>query len=187
MPDQDAVELGQRIRKLRTAHGQSLADVARGTELTESFLSRLERGMTGVTVDTLRRIAAFWNAEIVDLLERDAGPAPIVIRGGSGPALQAESHGRLRATAETLIPRSGTSLQATLYRTAKRGGRFDDFSHPGEELVFVVSGRIRYIVGNDTFELSAGDSIWHRSDTAHRWESIDGESVSLHVNNPPVW
>ncbi|WP_340539897.1 helix-turn-helix domain-containing protein [Nocardioides sp. GXZ039] len=187
MPDRDALELGRRIRRLRKSHGQSLADVARGTSLTESFLSRLERGHTGVTVDTLRRIAAFWDAEIVDLLQRDAGPQPLMVRGGEGPALEAEATGALRARAETLIPRSGTALQATLYRTEAGGGRFEAFSHEGEELIFVVSGRVTYIVGDETYELESGDALWHSSDSPHRWEARDGDAVSLHVNTPPKW
>jgi transcriptional regulator with XRE-family HTH domain len=187
MVDQHALELGQRLREFRTGRGQSLADVARGTNLTESFLSRLERGQTGVTVDTLRRIAAHWDLEIVDLLQHDLGPKPLVVRDGDGPALQAEANGGLRARAETLIPRAGTSLQATLYRTQTGGGRFEAFAHAGEELVYVISGEVRYFVADEVYDLSAGDAIWHSSDSPHRWESPDGDAITLHVNTPPAW
>ncbi|MFF8469415.1 helix-turn-helix domain-containing protein [Streptomyces griseus] len=187
MPDEDAIELGARIRKLRSSHGQSLAHVARGTALTESFLSRLERGQTGVTVETLRRIAAFWDVEIVDLLARESGPKPLVMRSGAGPALEAEANGGLQARSETLIPKVGTSLQSTLYRTEKGGGRFEGFSHEGEEIVYVVSGAIRYFVSGQSYDLSAGDSIWHSSEDPHRWECPDQSAVTLHVNTPPTW
>ncbi len=183
----DDLALGRRVRALRQSRHQSLADVARGTDLTESFLSRLERGKTGVTVDTLRRIASFWGVEIVDLLANETGPKPLVMRHGRAPVLQAEANGGLKAPAETLIPRVGTSLQATLYRTARGDGRFNDFSHAGEEFVYVLSGRVRYFVGGEDFDLEAGDSIWHSSESPHRWECPDDDSVTIHVNTPPAW
>ena len=185
--DEDAIELGRRIRGLRQSHGQSLAELARGVGLTESFLSRLERGQTGVTVDNLRKIASFWNIEIVDLLQRETGPKPLVMRSGEGPALQAEANGGLQARAETLIPRAGAALQATLYRTEEGSGRFEPFSHAGEEIVFVVSGQVRYFVSGEVHELGEGDSIWHSSESPHRWEALGGDSVTLHVNTPPAW
>ncbi len=46
-----AVALGQRLRSIRTARGQGLREVAALTDLTVSFLSRLENGLTEVTVD----------------------------------------------------------------------------------------------------------------------------------------
>lgn len=187
MADQHALELGRRLRELRNRHGKSLAEVARGTSLTESFLSRLERGKTGVTVETMRRIAAFWDLEIVDLLQRDTGPRPLVVRDGDGPALQAEANGDLRARAETLIPRVGTSLQATLYRTHAGGGRLEAFAHTGEELVYVVAGEVRYFVADEIYDLAAGDAIWHSSESPHRWESPHGDTITLHVNTPPAW
>lgn len=185
--DEDAVRLGRRVRAVRATNGQSLAEVARGTGLTESFLSRLERGKTGVTVATLRQIATFFGLQIVDLLERDSSPNPVVTRAGRGPALIADSHGGLKARAETLISRVGASLQATLYRSTENGGRFEPFSHQGEEFVYVVTGSVEYFVGERTFDLIEGDSIWHSSLDPHRWEATSKDAVTLHVNTPPTW
>lgn len=185
--DDEAFELGRRLRRLRQTRGRSLADVAHGTDLTVSFLSRLERGQTGVTVDTLRRIAAFWGLQIVDMFDRGDGPKPLVIRGGNAPVLQVDANRDVHARAETLIPRSGTALQGTLYRTPPGGGRFEPFAHPGEELVYVVSGRLTYFVADETYELSAGDAIWYTSDRPHRWETGSEQAVTLHVNTPPAW
>lgn len=186
-PSGDDLELGRRIRERRTSRGQSLADVANGTGLTESFLSRLERGKTGVTVDTLRRIASFWDAELIEFLQKSSDPKPLLMRAGSGPALKVEGMGALNAVNEILIPRMNTALQATLYRTPRGGGRFNAFAHPGEELVYVVQGQVTYYVGRDKYVMSAGDCLWHSSESPHRWECPDSDAVVLHVNTPPAW
>ena len=185
--DDEAAELGRKLRGLRTARGRSLADVAEGTDLTVSFLSRLERGQTGVTVDTLRRIAAFWGLKIVDMFDHGDDVKPLVMRAGKAPVLEVDANRDVVAQSETLIPRVGAALQGTLYRTPPGGGRPEPFTHAGEELVYVISGRLVYYVAEEAYELSAGDAIWHPSDSPHRWETGTEEAVSLHVNTPPAW
>ena len=185
-PDPEAVALGSRIRQLRQKSGRSLREVASSAELTVSFLSRLERGQTGVTVDSLRRIADVLQVQIVDFFGRDDTPRPLLIRSGHGPVLDVDTPGH-RTTSETLIPRAGSALQATLYRSPAGGGRTVPFSHPGEELIYVVEGTVTYQVGDQSYELSAGDALWHPSVTPHSWEAGGEGAVTLNVNTPPAW
>jgi quercetin dioxygenase-like cupin family protein len=188
MSDETAVALGRRIRAVRLARGQSLSQVADGSDLTVSFLSRLERGQTGVTVEKLRRLAAFWGLEIVHLFDRNMGPRPLVTRAGHGAALQLSGSGpKQSARSESLIPKAGAALQATLYRTSAGTGRADPFAHPGEEFVIVLSGTVTYRAGEESFELAEGDSIWHPSTLPHGWTAGPAGAVTLHVNTPQVW
>lgn len=182
------VELGQRIRSLRQSKGQSLSQVAEGSGLTVSFLSRLERGLTGVTVEKLRWLAAFWGLQIVDLFDRHGGPKPLVVRSGQGSVLQvSEPRPRQTARSESLIPLAGSALQATLYRTSAGAGRIEPFAHAGEEFVYVIRGSVHYSVGDESFELGEGDSIWHPSVLAHGWQAGSDGAMTIHVNTPPVW
>lgn len=48
---------GSVIRVVRTAYGLTLAELARGAEVSESYLSRLETGKLDGTAPALRRIA----------------------------------------------------------------------------------------------------------------------------------
>lgn len=185
--DQAAARLGLRIRGIRTARGQTLADLAAVTGLTESFLSRLERGRTGVTLETLRKITHAWGMDLVDVLQEATGPRPLVIRGDGSTSVTADLDASGRTRSETLITRSGSALQATRYRSDRGGGRAKPFAHPGEEFVYVVSGAVRYTVGETTYQLGAGDAIWHASTEPHSWVTETDDSVTIHVNTPPVW
>lgn len=185
--DQAAARLGLRIRGIRTARGQTLADLAAVTGLTESFLSRLERGRTGVTLETLRKVTNAWGMDLVDVLQEATGPRPLVIRGDGSTSVTADLDANGRTRSETLITRAGSALQATRYRSARGGGRARPFAHPGEEFVYVVSGAVRYTVGETTHQLGAGDAIWHHSSEPHSWVTDTDDSVTIHVNTPPVW
>ena len=41
------------------------------------------------------------------------------------------------------------------------------YTHDGEELHFVIEGEIEYIVGDKTYKLTEGDSLWHKSNIPH--------------------
>ncbi len=50
------VELGERIRAIRRLRRKTLKEVASAANISESFLSQLERGRTNATVATLQRL-----------------------------------------------------------------------------------------------------------------------------------
>ncbi len=70
-------------------------------------------------------------------------------------------------------PRRTSVVRAPERPTIKPGahsGR-EPMTHPGEEICSVVKGRIRFFVGEDRWELGAGDSIHFKSLRPHRWEN----------------
>jgi transcriptional regulator with XRE-family HTH domain len=58
-----------KLTKLRKAKGLSRVDVARGAGVSEVTLWRLETGRRTGSVDVLRRIAAFLEVSLEDLIE----------------------------------------------------------------------------------------------------------------------
>jgi transcriptional regulator with XRE-family HTH domain len=182
----DPTRLGERLRTIRQARSLTLRQVAEGTGLTVSFLSRLERGQTGVTVESLLRMADTYGVSMVDFFDHQPIADSVLIPNGTAlPIGVGPPSGG--ATSESLIPRSGAQLQATLYRTPPHGGRQDAFAHPGEEFVYVLKGSVTYFVGAKEYEATEGDAIWHRSGEAHRWTAGPEGAVTLHVNTPAYW
>ena len=178
-------QVGERIAGLRKQRGLTLEDLDRGTGLTPSYLSKLERGRTSISVDNLRTVAHYLGVEMVYFFEQDGQSSAMVTRKGKGTPL---AIGGSKATGESLVTTTRSTLQSTLYRTPPGQGRATGFSHVGEEFVFVIEGRIRYFVGEKEYLLEAGDSIWHPSSEPHRWlNPARTPALSLHVNTPPVW
>jgi HTH-type transcriptional regulator / antitoxin HipB len=66
---QRAAELGERIRALREASGISQAELARRIGSTQPSIARLEAGRVSPTLETLERVAAALDAELVVALE----------------------------------------------------------------------------------------------------------------------
>src|SRR3954453_21641862 len=86
-PAWSAEQLGRRLRELRTARGLRLADLARDSGLSVSFLSQVEQGQSDIAVGRLMRIAHALDVRMTELVELPVTPARQLVRGNEGAAL----------------------------------------------------------------------------------------------------
>jgi len=92
------------------------------------------------------------------------------------------------AHSESLIRKSNSNIQATLYRNPPGEGRKFPFSHGGEEFVYVIKGEVLFSLNNQECHLEEGDSMYYRSELNHSWVNPgEEESVILVFNSPQVW
>ena len=71
---QHPTPFGQFLKELRERKGVSLRDVEEATEISNAYLSQLETGARRTQklppVDTLRRLADYFNVTMMELLQR---------------------------------------------------------------------------------------------------------------------
>jgi len=64
------MDLGSKLKNIRkNIKGYTLQDVFEGTEISVSFLSDMERGKTKPSLETLQKLANFYQVNLSDLLE----------------------------------------------------------------------------------------------------------------------
>ena len=182
----DNRSLGRNIRNARNERRISLEQLSHGTNLSTSFLSQLERGIVNISVDNLRRIANFLDVTMVTLFEaNDPHMLGLVIRKGGGQRLGIQ---RSTSRSESLILKSNSNIQATLYTNPPGEGRKLAFSHSGEEFVYVIRGEVLFSLNNQEYHLKEGDSMYYRSEINHSWINPGKkENVILIFNSPQVW
>ena len=61
---------GTALRTLREAHGLVLRDVAERADVDQGHLSRVERGLSGLSVDSLARVAGVLGLDELERLLR---------------------------------------------------------------------------------------------------------------------
>src|SRR5882757_8783588 len=89
------IDLGTRLRSLRTERGLSLSQLEAATSISSSFLSLVESGKSDITISRLVRLADFFDVELNDLVEGsrvDRRPLE-VIRDGDGSVLASRAEG----------------------------------------------------------------------------------------------
>lgn len=183
--DQSLRQIGIAIRDRRAARRMTLGDLAGETGMSLSFLSRVERGQAQTSVGNLIRIAEALGGTLHDLI----GPAPAEDTGfsiyrGAEAATTAISAGGYR-----WVPVSGggagRNIEATLLDLPADPVTDTRFSHPGEELCFVLEGRVRFLVGEASALLAPGDAIHLRSDIPHTAAAEVGPARVMMITHHP--
>ena len=161
-----SASLGSSIRSTRILKGLRLRELARLASCSESMLSKLENGHANPSLAILHRIADGLQVSLTTLLAR-VDHTRIGARAGERAIVRIDGIG---SRAERLVPSGqGHLLEGHLHVLAPGAGSQGALAHEGEEVGYVISGRLRLTVGSETFELGAGDSFAFRSEIEHRY------------------
>lgn len=182
--------LGPQIRVERARRGWSLDELARRSGLSRGWIGRVERGSVMPTVRVVGQIADALGIPVTSLLG-DAAPAaepepaiPHVVRRGQRAALRFPGSQHFY---EILTPTFRGQLQA-LHVEIPPGEPepIAYFTHPGEELFYVLSGRVTLELEESSVELDVGDAVTIASKHRHRLINAgDTAAVVLTVASPP--
>ncbi len=168
MPEK--AELGKRIKKSREEKHLTLKAIEASAGISATHISEIERGKTSPTLGALLRIAGALGKDPAYFLEEeDLGVVSVVtlenrlrqsLPGGAG-TLE-------RLT--TSIP--GGRLQASIITLSPGGeSRSENHSHYGNEAAVILSGTMRFFVGDESFALEEGDAIHYHCSEPHRYEN----------------
>ncbi|HJR94499.1 MAG TPA: cupin domain-containing protein [Gaiellaceae bacterium] len=181
------VDVGERLRAIRTLRRATLKTVAERADLSESFLSQVERGRANASVASLKRISAALGVNVADLFEPNGSTTrPRVLRRESRPTLAFGNLGRKLM----LTPRPLENLQVIVGELDAGGSTGDEpYTHgDSEELLVVLDGVVSLQLGPEVFELTSGDSIDYRSSTPHRLVNVgDGRAEVMWIISPPSY
>lgn len=169
--------IGEKVKAFRTARRMSLRALGEAAGTTASFLSQLERGLSGANISTLMRIAGALGISLTDLFEDASPPIGRVVRKDERPALPpAEGYRKM------LLTRRPIRDMEVYIGEFDPGGSTGDrpYSHgDSHELFFVIRGRVELTLGDERHVLSAGDSIEYPSSVPHKTENIGPEPAEV--------
>lgn len=180
---------GRPLRRLRKDLGWSLRQAAEHTGLSVSFVSALERGLSGASVATLQRLTAAYGTTVQELFGAAAGGAM-----GRVPLVRAGRRGTLRLGDPLVrieqLARGASHLEPQLFTLAPGATSDGAYAHDGEEFLYLLSGAVTIWVGeSETYRLTeAGDALTFPSTIPHRWRNdASGETRLLWINTPPTF
>jgi DNA-binding transcriptional MerR regulator/mannose-6-phosphate isomerase-like protein (cupin superfamily) len=175
--------LGPRLRRLRLGRKLPLSRVAQACGVSIGFLSAIERGQMSASVGTLRRLARFYDQNILAMFEPSQGN-PHRVRRGDRKVLEAGPGVRME-----LLAWGNTVMEPHLFRIAPGAGSGEAYAHEGEEFLHILKGRLEIQLKNGPRHLlDEGDSFYFESDTPHRWANPGNkETWVLWVNTPPTF
>ncbi len=178
--------MGARLRSLRKARRLTLREIAGRAGFSESFVSQLERGQTGATIQSLQRISAALEVDVSDLFASGATAGPHVIRRDARHPVAWGTLGR-----KALLTPKAFEFLEVVAAEFEPGGSTGDASYThgdSEELFLVLEGRLELELDGESMSLAAGDSVHYRSSTPHRASNPGPDRAEvLYVISPPSY
>ncbi len=164
-PPSTEFDLGPRLRALRRSNHRTLREVADEADITESFLSQVERGVASPSIATVQRIARAFDLSIAELFAER--PSSYLVRRADRNRI---SYPGLRAVDEFLTSAPNGRLQVILSTIEPGGGTGEEpYTHDSdEEVVIVLEGVLDVWVGREHHILHEGDALTLPSRTPHR-------------------
>ena len=165
--DEDRIRL--RLRALREERDLSLETVAQAAGMAPSTLSRLENGKRRLAVDHLGPLAKALGTS-VDALLAPEPPADPRVR------LRARTVNGMRVL--PLSRERGNGPRA-YHLTLPERGTPELRSHEGHEWLYVLSGRLRLILGDEDLVLAQGEAAEFSTWTPHWLSGFHGPAELL--------
>jgi transcriptional regulator with XRE-family HTH domain len=193
----NSMELGPRLRRSRQRRGLTLQAVADLAGLSKSFVSQVESGTSTPSLASLKRIGDALGIPLAalvdghDPLQRgrasedlvSSSDVRVVRRKRRKMLIWPGSHGRT----QLLTPDLQRKLEVTLsvWKPGYTTGH-EPYAHHGEEFGLVLEGRFEVTVGDETFVLEKGDTIYFPSHLPHKSRVIGRRpATTLWVITPP--
>jgi transcriptional regulator with XRE-family HTH domain len=151
-------DVGARLRALRRHRGLSLADLSQSTGISTSTLSRLESGQRRPTLELMLLLARAHQVPLDELVGApETGDPRIRMRA-------------VRRHGMTMIPltRRPGGLQAyKMLIPVWAGDLPQQQTHEGYDWLYVITGRLRLLLGERDFILTEGEAAEFDTRTPH--------------------
>ncbi|MFF9124139.1 helix-turn-helix domain-containing protein [Streptomyces sp. NPDC014889] len=172
-PVDDLPAVAPQLRALRRRAALTLEAAARAAGLSPAHLSRLETGQRQPSLPMLLALARVYGTTVSELLGENVAERDAIVRAEDMEPTRAGGWTYWQAGA------SGRGMQALRVRVP-HGSQGDIVRvHPGEEWLYVLTGRLRLRLGDATHLLLPGSSAHFDSLTPHRIAAEKPDGVEL--------
>ena len=184
--------IGLRIRQLRERRETPIETLAQKSGCSVEMISALESGELVPSLTPLMRLARGLGVRLGTLLDDQSQDGPAIVRKGEQGAtlhFSGNDPARKRSTLDfhPLAPhKAARNMEPFLIDVHPATGEVVLNEHEGEELLFVLTGRIEIRYGKDTYQLDVGDSIYYESIVPHHVHALGGEAQILAVVYAPA-
>jgi transcriptional regulator with XRE-family HTH domain len=183
-PESASENVGLRVAQLRREKGLSLEQLAAMTGFEVDFLDQIEKNAIHPQLGTIMRLSRALDQALSRMISGQGDkPYEVTRRGDRKPvARSTSSKGSQKvyqylSLAHEVNGRHMEPLVVELEEVLDA----EKSSHDGEEFIFVLAGTALVTVGEDSFDLGPGDSVYYLSSTPHSITGKGGKSTILAV------
>ncbi len=173
MPEADELteSLGRTIRARRIEQDLTMAALAAAADLSQPFLSKVERGVGRLSMGALDRVAKALGSSAVGLLAGSDAPAMIDVVRRSERRMMA-AYEREEGMGQALTRRSG-QLRVVEFDSGPTEFAPTPYLHRNDSVCLVLSGSYEFEVDDTRLTLTEGDCISASGGVPQRYRVLD--------------
>ena len=177
------MDIGSKIKKLRTQKGLTLEELASRSELTKGFLSQLERGLTSPSVDSLDDILEALGTNLSEFFQEDRDEQYLFRDADFFVDV------REGCTVHWIVPNTQKNkMEPILLELPSGGESFEVQPHSGEEFGYVLDGSVLLICDGKRAVLRKGETFYLHGSTFHKLcNERKSAARVLWVSTPPLF
>ena len=177
------MDIGNKIRQLRTQKGLTLEELASRSELTKGFLSQLERNLTSPSIDSLDDILEALGTSLAEFFQEDK------VEQYTFREQDFYVDERDECTVSWIVPNAQKNqMEPILLTLPENGESFEVAPHSGEEFGYVADGTVILECDGKRNVLHKGETFYLHGKTFH---TIRNEKKTpahvLWVSTPPLF
>ena len=175
------MDIGQKIRQLRTQNNLTLEELASRSELTKGFLSQVERNLTSPSVSTLEDILEALGTDLASFF-KDSKENKVVFKKEDYFVDEHEEY-----CIHWIVPNAQKNeMEPILLELSPQGSSKEFDPHDGEEFGYVLSGSINLCLGERKTRVKTGGSFCLHPKQEHWLENPNKTKARvLWVSTPP--
>ncbi|HEY4567424.1 helix-turn-helix domain-containing protein [Planococcaceae bacterium Storch 2/2-2] len=164
------MNIGAKIKTLRLMKNLTQEELGERTDLSKGFISQLERNMNSPSIDTLFNLLEVLGTTPKEFFDESKREKQIVFTSSDQTTFTNES---LKYDIEWLVPRSNEYEMDPVRITLKKNGQFKTFEpSEAETFIYIIEGAIRLTIGEQTFDVHAGEVAYFHATDHHYIENI---------------
>jgi transcriptional regulator with XRE-family HTH domain/KaiC/GvpD/RAD55 family RecA-like ATPase len=165
------LEFGQKLKEIRIKRGFSQGELAKLVGVTPSTISQVESNLIYPSLPALVKIAEVLSVDISSFFQTESTVRKIVFSPADSLPIKLADIPSDIVSAHILTP-VGVDAKAVLYLLEIRPGQKLSrhfFPHKGEEVGYLLSGRLQITVSNAVHKLKSGDAAHLSSESPSQW------------------
>lgn len=169
------------LKARRTGLALTIEQLAKRAGVSRAMISKIERGEAVPTTSTLGKLAEALNLSISQIIGGDTEPSSHLARRDEQPVFTEPHTGFSRRSLSPLYRGRGVDFVLNTLPPGKQTGPFPSHRPGVEEHLYVQSGTLAVIVGDERHELNAGDFLFYPGDKEHVFQNIGSVEAAFFI------
>ncbi len=178
----DIAEVKKRVKGIRELMEISVSEMAAKLGMDEEEYIVRESGDKDFSVTFLSKCASIFGIDIIELLTGETPKLSLytVVRSNHGLPLERRSGFKYQHLAPVFKDNKiEPFLVVAPYKEEDQNKPIELSSHKGQEMDFILRGKLKVAISDKIELLSAGDTIYYNSATPHGMIATEGEECEF--------